>query len=308
MANTYDTLILDQIADSLSLNTSTLRWFPVVPLLPQTNCGLMALLDILPNATPNTILNTAPNLFSINYGKLLLAQKPSFIFKTADTNYANPKYWTVCDGSNIATYTPNLIAVNEALSKSASFDFSFDSSTSSITEPTAYPAYPNLLISEAFLYFNGVAKVNRFVFKLHFDKIVNLPVTPANWYTSSALNYAYQNKANWNSGSGLVTWDDLFGTNGIMNFITTGILLASGMTLEIQSFAEYDEQTLNALNNNPLTSIWPFYLNTNNTEQSFTLGEDGSITIKVSTSASDTLLLATQIIAIQTLFGGANPK
>jgi hypothetical protein len=300
----YEELIIKAIASSLSLDLTSWRWFPVVPLLPRNDCDLFRLFDIVPNKGLVSNVDDQSILFSATYGKLLDAQKESFLIKTARANYSDKKYRLNCNNTETAIFRPDSAAISHALLNGASFDFTFDSSNYPSPEKELFPSYPNFVINQPFLDFNGKARKERFVFKLHFDKIVQIPTQFGGWFSQAAFIKAYTDKSSWDTGADLVTWDDLFGANGILNFINNGLLIASGMSLEIQSFGKYDIKTLLLLKGNLLTSVWPFYLNPENAMHEFEICDDGSIKIKVTTSKSKTLLLAKQAVAVKGLVGG----
>lgn len=301
MINIYEELIIKRIASSLSLDLASLRWFPVVPLVPANDCDLFSLFDIVPHKGFIANIDDQSPLFSTTYGKLLEAQKQSFINGLAKKNYANESYWLNCNSTKTAIFKPDSAGILSALSNASSFDFTFDSSNYPSPAKELFPSYPNFVIFQPFLNFNETAQNARFVFKLHFDKIVHIPVQMGGWFSQGAFVNAYKDKTAWNIGPNLVTWDELFGTNGILNFVTNGLLIASGMTLEIQSFGIYDLKTLVFLKTNLLTSVWPFYLSPENSRNEFDISEEGNITIKVTTPKSKNLLLAMQAAAVNVL-------
>ena len=303
MINSYEELIISEIASSLSVDLTSLRWFPIMPVLPGTDCDLFSLFDIVPSLGFVFKANDDTPKFSALYGELLQSQKPSFINDLAIKNFKDPKYWISCNNTEVPMYVPNHADFVEAVENGSSFDFSFDSTTYPNAQIKPFPAYPSFVINQPFLYFNETAMDERFVFSLHFDELVHIPIQNGSWFSNAAFVTAYKNKSNWQTGSGTVTWDSLFGKNGILNYVTNGILAASGMSLVIQSFGNYDESTLNDLKSNPMTSIWPFYMNPENTTQVFELGDDGSITITVTTSSSEILMLGMQAISVKNLVG-----
>jgi hypothetical protein len=301
MIHTHGELIIKEVLSSLSLDITSLRWFPIVPLLPKTDCELFGLLNIVPNKGFIANEDEKSPSFSALYGKLLEAQKQSFINDIAKKNYADKSYWLNCNDTEIPLFKPNCIGIADVLSNGASYDFTFDSSNYPIQDKGLFPSYPNFLIYQPFLDFNEKAREQRFVFKLHFDKIAVVSTQFGDWFTQGAFIKAYKDKSVWVKGPNMVTWDELFGANGILNLITNGILVASGMTLEIQSFGIYDLKTLLFLKSNLLTSVWPFYLDPQNATNDFSINNDGNITIKVTTSESEILLLAMQAVEVSDL-------
>ncbi|MCL9805223.1 hypothetical protein NAT51_06810 [Flavobacterium amniphilum] len=302
MINTYEELIISEIASSLSLDLTSLRWFPIIPVLPDTDCDLFQLFDLVPGLGFVFKANDGTPKFSALYGELLQAQKQSFINDIAIKNFQNTKYWLNCNSTEVPIYVPSDADFVTAVGAGSSFDFTFDSTNYPNAQIKPFPAYPSFVINQPFLYFNETAMDERFVFSLHFDKLVHIPIQSGSWFTSSAFVTAYKNKTNWQTGSA-VTWDSLFGKGGALNYVTNGILAASGMTLTIQSYGNYDESTLNDLKSNQQTSVWPFYMNPENTTQDFILGDDGSITITVTTTSSEISMLAMQAISVKNLVG-----
>jgi hypothetical protein len=302
MITSYEELIISEIASSLSIDLTSLRWFPIIPVLPETDCDLFSLFDIVPSQGFTFRGNDNTPKFSTLYGELLQAQKSSFINELAIKNFQNQKYWLNCNSIEVPIYVPNDADLVTAVGDGSSFDFTFDSTNYPSAQIKPFPAYPSFVINQPFLYFNETAMDERFVFSLQFDKLVHIPLQSGSWFTSSAFVTAYKNKANWQTGSA-VTWDSLFGKGGTLNYVTNGILAASGMILTIQSYGNYDESTLNDLKSNQQTSVWPFYMNPENTTQDFVLGDDGSITITVKTISSEISMLAMQAISVKNLVG-----
>ncbi|MEZ0131218.1 hypothetical protein AB9T88_16190, partial [Flavobacterium sp. LBUM151] len=61
---------IKQIAEALCLNLTSLRWFPIVPLLPNTDCDLFQLFDIVPREGFIANVDNQSPLFSTTYGKI----------------------------------------------------------------------------------------------------------------------------------------------------------------------------------------------------------------------------------------------
>jgi hypothetical protein len=305
MINSYEELIIKEISSSLTLDLANLRWFPIVPLFPKSDCELFNLLDIIPKKGFIANVDDQSTLFSKAYGQLLDAQKDSFAIDIARKNYAKEDFWLKCNTVKTPIFKPDSAGILTALSNGASFDFTFDSKNYPPPKIELFPSYPNLIIFQPFLDFNEMAREERFVFKLHFDKIVHVPIRFGSWFNQGVFVKAFTDKGNWMTGPNLVTWDELFGANGVLTLFTNGLLVASGMTLEIQSFAKYDLKTLLLLKSNLLTSVWPFYLNPEDARCSFDIGTDGSITIKVTTSKSKNLLLAMEAMLVDSSVSGS---
>ncbi len=302
MKNKYKELVLEAMASSLQLDFISLRFFPVVPFLPNSDCELFSLFNIIPSK--GFIFRTAgvPQ-FSATYWDILQSQKSSFIITTAIKSYENQHFWLTCGSSSTPVYTPGYTDISSSLENGSSFDFSFDSSDYPTFKDPLFPSYPNFVIDQTFLNFNETASGERFTLTAHFDKVATIPVSAGGWFSNAAFVSAYKNQDSWTTGPGTVTWDSVFGTDGILQFITNGILVASGATFVIQSFGQYDSDMLNALKTSPATAVWPLYLNGADTVPDFELCTDGSIKITITTAPSDILLLAMQVANVQSLMG-----
>lgn len=306
----YEKLIFGAIASSIHLDMDSLRLLPTIPLIPESDYGLFNLLDIVPSSGPMFDINQSIPRFSSTYGELLASQPSSLGTTIAKTNFNNQDNWLPAEPSSglpkTPIYTPSLADISDAIAKGASFDFKLDSSAYPSPTGIFYPSFPSFIVNSFFLMFNQIAESERFIFTLHFDKMVSLPVNPGSWFTSAAFTQAYQsNGVGWLTGPGTVTWDSLFGANGILQFICNGLLAVSGIVLELQIFGKYDNAMLYALKTAHATSIWPFYLNVANLTQTYTLNSDESITITSQVPSSETLLFAMEAASVNFLMGGS---
>ncbi len=301
MKNEYEKLIFDGIASGLSLDFANLRLFPVVSVLPDENADLFTLLDIVPGSGLIFKTNDVPN-FSAIYWELLEAQKPSLMNNLAITNYKKKQYWI--DGPSakgVPIYTPSSSDVKNSIARGSSVDITIDSSNYPPLDVSLFPSYPSIVLNHTFLSFNRVANGERFILKLHFDKTVNLPIRAAGWFSSGAFNSAYHNQDAWVAGGDNVTWDALFGKNGILKYINTGLLVAMGITIELQVFGNYDENVVKALQNNPDLTVWPFYLNSEYLTQTVERCDEESVKITISTDQNEIFMLGMQVASVSGL-------
>ncbi|MGC1376168.1 MAG: hypothetical protein WA821_08100 [Anaerolineales bacterium] len=310
MADTffYEELIYQAIASSMGLEPTSLRLFPTISLLNQDDYWLFNTFDIIPNSAPPFEINETAPLLGNTYGALLQSQPTSFPVTIAKKNFENPAYWLPANTSlglpKTPVYSPTSAGISNSIAGGASLDFELDSSKYPSPVDVLYPSFPSFVVNQPLRTFNQIAGEKPFVFTMHFDKVVSLPVRPGGWFSQAVFAQAYQSGGkNWGTGPGTVTWDDLFGENGILKFIYNGVLAISGIVLELQSFGQYDSAILDALNNAGATSIWPFYLNIKNMTQQYALNEDGSIEITSQVPSPDILLLAMQAESIDNLLG-----
>lgn len=294
--NFYNNFIFETIASHIGLKIIDLRLFPMTQSVPKDDYKLFNLFDIIPDSGPLFHTNNGAPCFSSTYEELLQSQPESFTTKTAKINFNNPKYWLQ---PNTPVYTPSSADISDSVSRGGAFNFEFDSLDTPCINDVIYQSFSGFIANQPFLIFNKIAEANRFVFKLHFDKMALIPVRPSGWFSQAAFTQAFKSDGDgWVSGSGTTTWDNLFSDDGILKLICNGVLAVSGMVLEIQSFGKYDNVMLNALKSNKATSIWPFYLNVENLMQDYVLGTDESIKITSQTPSSEILLLAMEVAQI----------
>lgn len=289
----------------MNLNYNDLRFFPAISLLPVENQELFNLFDIIPSENPLFEVNKKTQGFSSVYQLLLQSQPDSFIVKTAKSNFENPSFWLQSDLVDelpkTPVYTPEVADVSNSIVNAPSFVLSIDSSTLQSAAPIELvnASVPSFVVNSLFRAFNQTAAENQFIFNLRFDKMVSQPVRPGGWFSQALFTHALQSGGqNWLTGPGTVTWDSLFGENGILKFICNGTLAVSGITMELQIFGQFDKTMLDALRNSNDAVVWPFYLNVENLTQVFSPGEDGSITIRSHVPSSEILLLVMQTAGV----------
>lgn len=301
MINTYEQYIIAHIASSLSIDDKNLRWFPFFPILPNNNCDLFSLFDVVQNERFFVKKNSKQKQFSAIYGEILQAQKATFVTDIAKKNYINKENWLQCNTTDIPYYSPNLNQIDTAIANGVSYDFTFDSSNFTFNENDKVPFFSSLLIPVTALKLDNGIKPIKFVFKLHFDKVALMPIQYGNWYSSAAFTTAYKNQNNWITESGLITWDSLFGANGILNYITTGVLVASGMELKLQIVGDYKEEHLENLKYNSYNLDNSFCPNVENSNFEKKLDEENNLIVNISSFKKNILMLALQVEKTQQL-------
>lgn len=304
--NPYEKLIWEAIAKGLNLQPSSLRFFPVIPTLPQNNRELFSLFDVIPSSSPVFKINENIPSLSSTFGALLQSQPDSLMVETARKNFENPDYWLPDDSASelpkTPIYSPTSSEISDFVARGAAFQYSFDSAEASDPTDNPYPSFPSFVVNLPFQMFNQTAERNRFVFTLKFDRVVTSSIRAGGWFSQAVFTSAFQSGGDgWITGPGTVTWESLFGEDGILNFIFNGTVAVSGMVLQLQSFGQYDNAVLDTLNSNDGSTVWPFYLNVENLVQEYVLGEDGSITIISKVPSSEILLLAMQAARVKDL-------
>lgn len=93
-----------------------------------------------------------------------------------------------------------------------------------------------------------------------FNNVLVFAPTPGDWYTSSALGLAYNNrdKAPWDPAKP-INWTNTFGPSGNMQRFMANLVVVSGMTIIVTSAASYTSVEQTEIRNNSGAGLWPFY-------------------------------------------------
>ena len=308
----YEILIYEAIAASLGMDISNLRGLPNTLALPSSDYELFQLLDLVPGRSPTIEVNASAPRLSVTYGEMLNSMPDSFIVSMARQNYANAAYWLPADPRSgqprTPIYAPTSADIIAAVAQGSTLQYELDSSSYPPPRQSLYPSYPSMLVNEPLLAFNRAAESHRFIFKMLFGKVASPVARAGGWFSQAAFASGYQSEGKgWKTGPNTVTWDELFGSEGILKFITNGLLAVSGITVTLQCFGGYDQATLNLLRSSRGTAVWPYYLNLPGQTQSYELCEEGSITITTVVPASEVLLflLLTSEVKASLLSGGS---
>ena len=307
MANAYfyENLVYQSVASSLGMKLADLRLLPQVIPLPDNDYELFSLLDGVPTGAP--VFDVDPEIprFSAIYDALLQSRQDSFTVSVAKTNHANAKYWLPGDAEFPETpvYTPSSASISTSIAGGSSLDYTLDSSAYSAPAGVFYPSYPELVINQPFRMFNQIAEKSPFLFRMQFERLVRLPVRAGGWFSRAVFAQACASRGEgWRTGPGTVTWEELFGEDGILKYVCSGVLAVSGIVLELQSFGEYAADIFEALKKDG-TSVWPYYLNASNLVQEYAMAPDGSITITTRLPSPEILLLLVEAASITELLG-----
>jgi hypothetical protein len=308
VSNSYQTLIEEALAASIGMAPSSLRLLPKIDALPTSDHELFQLLDLIPTCSSNLVVKASTPRFSSTYGQMLNSMPDSFVVSMARSNYANPRFWLPADAQNgqpkTPIYKPTSANVIEAVASGSSLEYTLDSATVPPQSSSLYPAFPDIVADQNLLLFNQAAGGNRFIFSLCFETLACPTLRAGGWFSSAAFTSGYQSQGvGWSTGPNTVTWNELFGADGILQFVNNGLLAVSGVTLTLRCFGNYDHSLVNRLNSNNCITTWPFYLNVPNQTQSYVLNVDGSLTISTKVPASDVLLFLITAEAISTLMG-----
>lgn len=310
MADTYpyELLIYEAIAASIGVNIADMRRLPGILPLPSSDYDLFQLMDLVPSDSPSIELNASTRRFSAIYGQMLNSMPDSLIVSIAQKNYANAAYWLPADPQSgqpkTPIYSPTSADVAATVAHGSRLHYTLDSSRYPTPTQILYPSYPSMVVNQPFLAFNRAAENNRFIFNMLFEKMANPIMRAGGWFSQAAFVSGYQSQGKgWKTGPNTVTWDELFGTSGILRFTSNGLLAVSGVTVTLQCFGSYDQATLDTLRSSSGTTAWPYYLDVPNQTQSYELGQDGSITITTVVPAPEVQLFLMTVAPVSALSG-----
>lgn len=126
------------------------------------------------------------------------------------------------------------------------------------------------------------------------------------WFSSEALEYAYQNKSNdvW-PVDGAATWESTFGDNGNLKRFATSIVVADEITMTMMSAATYSSDEREAIRSESGGGFWPFYntRSSGGSDTTVTFNDQGNMTVKVKSPAGSPMILGVNVLPIEKIFG-----
>lgn len=290
MTTTYEEVLIDGLAQGLELEASILRLFP--SLLPTDDTELFPLFNLLPGS--GMTLDPQGNRFSDTYKSLLDAQPPRMSKTLAEKNFEKSSYWlTKPPGQGIPLFTPTSENLKQQVGTGGPVTISFGSSTARDLVQASLPSFPHLKVKSHGLEVEGRTTRKTVSFQLHLDHVANFNLRFGAWFNQALFTSSYQNKK-WETGPHKPTWDDIFGPDGTLTYVTTGVIAGAGMILKI---------TVNGIVHEDSTGdppIWPFVKPGPKCE--FT-AED-TLEIRIKTPATEYLLLALRAQTTKSLLGG----
>jgi hypothetical protein len=304
----YERQIYEAIASNIGISVSSLKRMKSVLPLPSSDYSLFQLLDLVPSASSTMEVSASTPRLSVIYGKMLNSMPDSLIVSMAQQNYAKTSHWLPADPqkgrAKTPIYIPTSVDVSTAVVQGNKLQYRLDSSSYTIPTQILQQSFPSMLVNQPFLAFNQTAANNRFNLNMLFESLASPTVRAGGWFSQGAFVSAYKSGGKgWKTGPNTVTWEELFGTDGSLQFICNGMLAISGITIALQCFGNYDQATLDLLQSSNNTTAWPFYLNVPNGTQRYELGTDCSITTTTVVPAPEVLLFLLTAAPVSKLTG-----
>lgn len=120
------------------------------------------------------------------------------------------------------------------------------------------------------------------------------------WYSSAALNLAYQNNNNvvWNNAP--PTWDNSFGADGNMLRTTSALVIVDGVTLTMTSSQSYSSDEQTKVRAAIEAGFWPFFeiSSSGGWDHDVSFASDGSMTITSNSPTGNPTILGAIVTPI----------
>ncbi|AWB25367.1 hypothetical protein DA075_31195 [Methylobacterium currus] len=202
-------------------------------------------------------------------------------------------------GSAPATWSIDSAGLNRLLAAASGLTFHFDAVP---TPPAGYfglfGGLPPLDPSATFA--SGTVKAT-----VACNHLSVVRPQPGDWYVSSALSLAYRTPgaAPWNPASA-VNWDTAFGPNGTLRWMTTGLVVASGLSVSAGSTAPFDAVSQSLVEAGvKAAGAWPYYLPATAAKTMVSFDDAGRLDVAITGKSKTTVVLATIVQSAATYLG-----
>ncbi|WP_299612716.1 hypothetical protein [uncultured Tateyamaria sp.] len=278
MTTRYEDVLIAAIASAIQADTASLR--PVFSELPHDDAQLFSLFD--------TVSPDADALdFSTVFGQILTAQPPSPLLSVAKQNFAQPSNWLTAGTRQIAKYAPTRSDIVQSIDTGPSIEHRFDGHGQEDARGLS-----GLTVSDAGfrLLPRGVDWTNARIQSLKLDlrHVALTPIRQGAWFNQGVFAMAHSNQQ-WVPNPTHTTWDSVFGPEGALQRVPTSVLVGSGLDLQITITSEDEWDVV-------IPPEWPL-------AKAVTTTADMTVTITVTTTPSEPLLLGLQDQAVADLLG-----
>lgn len=298
---TLDWLVLNSLASAFNAKLKDFTFYTSLPSLPKHEATLAKFLDQVPTGLEFFYEHDdSIAFFSHVYGQILQAQiNEPLAIKIGRDNYNNTDYWI--EPYDIPTYSPIISSVIDKLEMSNGTKVTTSSSTQKVRVP-AYPQFPILETSGPLMAFYQQVANSEVTVSTTFSESTSLPITFGHWYYAGAFLYAYQTPDNWDNT--IISWDDVFGKDGILQYINYSIAVVSDMTMKIEVQGDFDQDIIALLESIPQPVVFPFYHQINSSNLTYTIDEGKLIiTLQVPQSQSNNYIFGMQYRSVKYLLG-----
>jgi hypothetical protein len=142
-----------------------------------------------------------------------------------------------------------------------------------------------------------------------FQHVTQFTAVPGSWYSSSAMGDAFSNQsgAPWKPGQP-ITWKTTFDpTSGNMARFAANIVVASGMSVRVESAASYSESDQSAVKQASSAGLWPFYSSNSDsgTNTSASFDNKGNMTVIITSVPGVPIVLGVNVLPVAQFVGTA---
>lgn len=139
-----------------------------------------------------------------------------------------------------------------------------------------------------------------------FEHVFTFIASPGNWYNSSAMALAFDNKSGnpWSPGSS-INWNNTFGQNGNMQRFMANLIVASGMQVTVTSSATYSSEQQTEIHNSSHAGFWPFYSSGggSSSTNTVTFDQSGTMTVQTSSQSGIPIVLGGNVLSVGEFLG-----
>ncbi|TDQ25686.1 hypothetical protein [Tenacibaculum caenipelagi] len=291
-----------------SLNLSNKSFQMIQGVLPVQSSApeLYNYFDGVPPKSVGVLYEGNPlNTLSGNYATMLSKTEDTntFLYKIAMSNYTNSNNWI---GGNMGTnpvYTPSFKELEQLVEKGSTATISFDSATSNDNIENSW-AQSNGSSGVGFWgkkensvskSLNEIASASRITVDMHFNKYAFIPVRAGGWFFSGYFTDMYQNPDQFQSDE---DWDKLFGPSGSLQRVANQVLLVSGYTITVRSWATYSQSDFEEIQKSTETNVWPFYTSGSSSKatSSYRFNDDKSISVIITSAPGNLQIFGMGVI------------
>ncbi len=139
-----------------------------------------------------------------------------------------------------------------------------------------------------------------------FAHVLPFSATPGQWYSSSAMALAFNNKTGnlWDPNSA-TNWEKTFGSKGNLLRFAVQLIVVDTMKIEVTSQASFGTDEQSAISQNSSAGLWPFYAN-NSSSGSSTIAKfdnNGKMTVHINSNPGVPIVIGVNVLPIGEFVG-----
>ncbi len=227
--------------------------------------------------------------------------------------------------AGVYAYDKSIDDLRSAVKQGPSQGYSFDSSTasSSIQHTWAKGSISGAFRflwgggSSSFDQVNATFGGSEVTIDVKFDNVISFAAAPLQtktfvgskdfpaWFSSAALNFAFQNKGNdvW-PVDGAASWDSTFGASGNLKRFATNLVVGDGMTMTMSSTATFSTEERQKITGQASGGVWPFFRAdvSGGFTNDVTFDDSGKMVVTATSPKGSPLVLGANVLPIEDIF------